>query len=250
MCLTEVCFITAWHPPAQSSGPANQSAVCSRAGRRPGQQLSCNHPPEPVAWQTRSPLMTIVFVLLIIFPIGLTFLKLKENLKEKLCMSQVFPYFRFIFHSFNFRCFFFFFITARAECGRETKNAVQIKDMGPSWIPYYAFPEKTFNRTRGWNAQSESQPTFPLIAHCAAVWFGSLLTQWSICITVCTLLTQLFPGRLAANPMFPTSNVPFATFRNKYANLTLLKIDKHTWMKKLLGGNLKVKARKQRKATW
>lgn len=167
MCLTEVCFITAWHPPAQSSGPANQSAVCSRAGRRPGQQLSCNHPPEPVAWQTRSPLMTIVFVLLIIFPIGLTFLKLKENLKEKLCMSQVFPYFRFIFHSFNFRCFFFFFITARAECGRETKNAVQIKDMGPSWIPYYAFPEKTFNRTRGWNAQSESQPTFPLIAQSA-----------------------------------------------------------------------------------
>jgi len=52
--------------------------VFSRAGRRSGQQLSCYHPPESVVWQTRSPLRTAVFGLLIIFPIGLTFLKLKE----------------------------------------------------------------------------------------------------------------------------------------------------------------------------
>lgn len=93
--------------------------------------------------------------------------KIKGEFERKIMYESSFPLFQIYFSLFQLQMLFFFFITARAECGRETKNAVQIKDMGPSWIPYYAFPEKTFNRTRGWNAQSESQPTFPLIAQSA-----------------------------------------------------------------------------------
>lgn len=52
-----------------------------------------------------------MFVLLIIFLIGLTFLKLKGNLKEKVRMSQVLPYFRFHFYFL----FLFFFTLSTSD---------------------------------------------------------------------------------------------------------------------------------------
>lgn len=75
------------------------SSLFSRGGRRAGLEPSCNHPFQSPLWHTRPPLGAAVFVLLILFPTGLTsfFFILKNSLKGKVCAGQVFHSFRYLF---------------------------------------------------------------------------------------------------------------------------------------------------------
>lgn len=98
--MTLTCTATVQGLPAFSS-------LFSRGGRRAGLEPSCNHSFQSLLWHTRPPLGAAVFVLLILFPTGLTFFffYFKEQFERKSMCRSSFPQFQIPFYGLRYFVF-------------------------------------------------------------------------------------------------------------------------------------------------